>query len=229
METSLHKQLKHHYAGPAGDVEIVVDGFRVDALKRGRLIEIQHGSLSAIRHKIRTLAARHRLTVVKPLIGRKTIVRCAKRGGEPLTRRLSPKHGRLIDIFAELIYFRDVFPHSNLQLEVPIVSVEEWRYPGHGRRRRRRQRDFEIEDQKLIGIENIFRIRQGTDLLGLLPIDLPEPFGTQQLSQLMGIDRASAQRIAYCLREMKLVRCIGKSGNSLLYSLGKRVPSRKPA
>ena len=42
----------------------------------------------------------------------------------------------LIDLFAELVYFTQLFPNPNLTIDAPLVDVEEWRYPGHGRRRR---------------------------------------------------------------------------------------------
>ena len=47
----------------------------------------------------------------------------------------------MLDLFEELVHFTRVFPHPRLTLEVVLVEIEEWRYPGHGRRRRwRRER-----------------------------------------------------------------------------------------
>jgi hypothetical protein len=219
METSLHKDLKRHYAGRDGKVEIAVDSYRIDVVKCGRLIEIQHGSLSAIRDKVRSLSANHRLTVVKPIVRRKYLIQQDRRGGTVLSRRLSPKQGQVLDIFHDLVYFRHVLPHPNIRLEIPIVTIEEWRHPGHGRRRRWRQRDFQVEDQKLLEIEDIHRLNHTRDLLELLPSGLPYPFSTEQLSQLLQIGRWFSQRIMYCLREMRLADVVGKHGNCLLYTL----------
>ncbi|HEX5102455.1 MAG TPA: hypothetical protein VFV87_01505, partial [Pirellulaceae bacterium] len=60
METTLHRQLKALYAGPEARTEERLEGYRIDAVRsipggglRGRqLVEIQHGSLAAIRDKI---------------------------------------------------------------------------------------------------------------------------------------------------------------------------------
>ena len=71
METSLHRQLKAMYAGADGLQEVVHEGYRIDAIRGGELIEIQHGSLAAIRDKIRTLCAEHRVRIVKPIIANK--------------------------------------------------------------------------------------------------------------------------------------------------------------
>ena len=55
MESSLHRQLKMLYGGPAADVEVQVDGYRIDAVVRGKLFEIQQASLAALRDKVRSL------------------------------------------------------------------------------------------------------------------------------------------------------------------------------
>ena len=40
METSLHRQLKALYAGDDGSQEVVCEGYRIDAVRGGELIEI---------------------------------------------------------------------------------------------------------------------------------------------------------------------------------------------
>ena len=82
METSLHRELKLLYAGRQAQSEVSLDGYRIDAVARGRLIEIQHGSLGAIRDKIRNLLESHRVTIVKPIIASKVLVKKSAKGGE---------------------------------------------------------------------------------------------------------------------------------------------------
>jgi hypothetical protein len=217
METTLHSQLKTLYAGTEARVEERVEGFRVDAVRDGQLVEIQHGSLAAIRTKIARLLVRHRVLVVKPLVVRKHLVRLACRGGPEVSRRLSPKQGELLDLFDELVCFTRVFPHPRLTLETPLVEVEERRFPGHGRRRRWRRSDHEVEDQRLLAVLAVHRFRAAGDLLSLLPVDLPQPFHTGQLAGLLDTRRWIAQRIAYCLRQTGAAKVCGKAGNALLY------------
>lgn len=233
METSLHRQLKEIYADGDSQFEAPLGKFRIDVVCGDELIEIQHGSLAAIRDKVRQLVQAHSVLVVKPIVGRKWIVRQDARGGRVLGRRRSPKQGQILDLFHELIYFTRVFPHANLSLEVPLVEIEEWRYPGHGRRRRWRANDFEIEDQKLVRVQRVHRIRSGADLTRLLPSTLPSPFHTGQLAQSCDVSRWAAQRIAYCLRKMRLAHEVGKHGNARLYELAippvRRVPRGRAA
>jgi hypothetical protein len=217
METSLHRQLKARYADSPEDQEVVLDGYRIDAISDGELIEIQHGSLAAIRDKIAKLLKKHRVLVVKPIIARKQLVKLKRRGGKVIGSRLSPKRGQVLDLFDELIYFTRVFPHKRLTLEVLLVEVEELRYPGHGRRRRRGKRDFQIEDQRLLGVVEAHRFRTLADLRNVLPKQLPATFHTGDLAECLEIKRWVAQRIVYCLRETGAIKSVGKQGNALLY------------
>jgi hypothetical protein len=217
METSLHRDLKTLYAGPDAQFEVPLGKYRIDAVSAGRLIEIQHGPLAAIRDKVRSLLRHHRVLVVKPIVVRKLLVKQDGRAGRVIGRRLSPKQGQLLDLFEELVHFTRVFPHRRLTLEVPMVEVEEWRYPGQGRRRRRRENAHQVEDQKLIAVRQTHRLRTRSDLARLVSCPLPSPFHTGDLAAGLEVHRWIAQRIAYCLRSMGVVRQVGKQGNTLLY------------
>ncbi len=217
METSLHRQLKEHYADLTAQTEVKLGRYRIDVVRGDELIEIQHGSLAAIRTKVAVLLKRHQVRVVKPIVRQKRLIKRAGKGRRVVDRRLSPKRGSILDIFQEMVYFCRVFPHPNLTLEVPLVSVEEWRFPGHGRRRWRRPRDHQVEDQKLVGIDGVYQFRAARDLLQVLPDSLPCPFHTRHLAELLVVDRSAARAIAYSLRETGAVAQVGKLGNSRLY------------
>lgn len=228
METSLHRSLKQIYAGKRAATEVRLGGYRIDAVVGKRLIEVQHGSLSSISRKVLALVQSHRVLVVKPIVMRKFLIKqpyCGAGAGE---RRLSPKQGSLLDLFEELVYFTRVFPHQKLALETPLVEIEEWRYPGHGRRRRWRKNDFMVEDQKLIAIQGCMTFKTAADLWTLLGDVRPNQFDTQQLAESLGVRRHVAQRIAYCLDRMGAAKQIGKRGNARLYEPIKQ-PGRKHA
>ena len=167
------------------------------------------------------LVENHRVVVVKPIIVRKTLVKRIDKGGPILERRKSPKQGSIFDLFDELVHFTRVFPHRRLTLEVPLIEIEEWRYPGHGRRRRWRQNDFQVEDQKLVAVGQTYRFQTAADLARLVACPLPRRFHTAHLAESLGVDRWIAQRIAYCLRETGAVREVGKQGNARLYELAR--------
>lgn len=226
METSLHRQLKARYADDPAQCEVRLGRYRIDAVVDDELIEIQHGSLAAIRDKVRHLLNDHKVRIVKPIIQSKRIIRFDKKDGKVVSRRRSPKRGSVLDIFSDLVYCTRLFPHRRLTIEVALVDVEELRYPGHGRRRRWRKNDFQIEDQQLVDVHETVTLRSHADLRKLLGAKIPQPFDTAQLAQSVGIDRWDAQRIAYCLREMGTTKVVDKRGNALVYRF-RRNPRRR--
>ena len=151
------------------------------------------------------------------MVAGKLLVKRARKNGRVVERRRSPKRGTILEVFHELIYFTKVFPHPRLTLELVLVDVEEWRYPGRGRRRRSRPRDFQVEDQKLLAIHDRLLLRTAGDLCALIGCDLSVPFDTAELALRMGVDRWMAQRVAYSLREMGAVQQIAKRGNTRIY------------
>ncbi len=225
METSLHRDLKRFYSDEGSATEVKLGRYRIDVVRGNELVEIQHGSLAAIRDKIGALTAEHDVRVVKPIIVRKTLVKRTRKGGRVVDRRTSPKRGTLVDLFDELIYFRRVFPHPRLIVDAVLCDVEEWRYPGHGRRRWRRPNAHQVEDQKLLAVHEVRSFRVGGDLLALLPPAMPEPFHSGHVAQGLSVARPTAQRIVYCLREMSIVRQVGKQRNTRLYAAAAAPPA----
>jgi hypothetical protein len=219
METSLHRQLKEHYAIDGALVEQRLGRYRIDVIRGKQLIEIQLAPLTSIRDKIAVLLKKHDVLVVKPVIATKHLVKRQRAGGDVISRRRSPKRRTLLDMFDELVHFTRVFPHRRLTLEVVLIEIEEWRYPGHGRRWRRRDNDHLVEDQHLVQVHEVHVFRTAADLCRLLPAKLPQPFHTGQLAEGLGVERWIAQRMAYCLREMGAIRQVGKLGGSWLYKL----------
>ena len=222
METTLHQQLKAHYAGDDGATEVRLGRWRIDAVCDDLLIEVQHAGLAAIRDKVLRLARSHDILVVKPIVARKWIVRYDKRDGKVVSRRKSPKQGSPLDVFDELVHFTRAFRHRRVQLEVPLIDVEETRIPGHGRRRRWRKNDHQVVDQRMLELTSTTLYRQPRDLLDLLPANMPRPFDTSQLADALEVERWVAQRVAYVLRETAAVRESGKRGNARLYELPRR-------
>ncbi len=231
METSLHRQLKLHYAGDAEQTEVMVDGFRIDAIAGcGELIEIQHASLGALREKTKRLLANpeNRLRVVKPILSRKRLVTLTRRHGSVKRTRMSPKRGELLDVFEDFVHFASVFPRERLTLELLLIESEEHRLDRQ--RPSRRGLRYRVLDQRLATVGGSYPLRSNEDLLHLLPLNvLPCPFDTAELANCLGRPRWLAQKIAYCLRTTGAVRIDGKRGNAQLYRLNNTGRRRRSA
>lgn len=223
MATQLHQQLKAHYAQAfEGRFEAVVGSYRIDVQTADRLIEVQQASLSALRDKTRKLLREHAVTIVKPIVNRKTLVKLSAPEGEVLSRRLSPKRGDWWQAFDELIYFRELFPNPRLQLDLVLVDVEETRVSKPARRFK--GKNYRAIDRSLLKIVETRTLIEKRDPLGLLPGELPEEFDTGELALAWKIPRYVVQRIAYFLREIKLIEIAGKKGRSMRYRLAPEEP-----
>jgi hypothetical protein len=222
MESTLHRQLKSLYAASEDHIEVVVDGYRIDALADGRLVEIQSASLSSLVPKVRQLLQHHPLTVVKPLAAKKFIIKREKPQGKILTQRYSPKKESLLQLFEELVHFKDLFPHENLVIEVLLTEQTEHRVPR--RKSRRWRKDYRVFDRELTAITSRVSVTNATDLLGLLPALPAEPFTTHSIAESCSVPRWLAQKIAYCLRNAGSIAASGKQGNAIeyCYSAGSR-------
>lgn len=224
METTLHRQLKEFYCGDARAREVWVQDYRIDAVVDGELIEIQLASLAALRKKVPALLREHPVVVVKPLAAHKTIFRRNRKNGPVSSRRVSPRHETLLDLFQELVHFVEVFPHPRLRIEVLLTEQEEDRI--RRVRPRRRSKDYRIEDRRLIGIHSRHVLRTVEDLAQLLPLDLPETFTTADVARLAAIPRWLSQKMAYCLRRIGAIVPCGKRKNAMLYT---RAPQGRAA
>ena len=219
METTLHRQLKEKFCEPGSEIEVKLGRYRIDVVNGDRLMEIQQSGLAAIRDKIQDLCNDYAVDVVKPLVKRKRLIKLNRKNGREVSRRWSPRRGSMLDLFDELIYFTRAFPHPNLRLYVPLIEIEETRYPGHGRRRRWRKNDFVVQDKCLVDLYDIQIFDRAADLHRLLPSDLPEEFDTAELAEGLGVQRHVAQQIGYVLRKCGSAEAVGKRGRSILYRL----------
>jgi len=216
-EKPLHASLKQWYARSGDRFEVPVDGFVIDIVRDDLLIEIQTRNFSAIKSKLTNLARRHRVRLIYPIVQEKWIVRVANGNGAESIRRKSPKRGRLEDLFWELVSIPQLLLNPNFSLEVLMIREEEVRrYDG---KRRRRRREWLIEGRRLLEVMDQRSFGQSADWLAFLPHGL-ESFTTKDLATRMNTRRELAQKLAYCLREGKMIELIGKRGRANLY----RVP-----
>ncbi len=214
-ESSLHAALKAWYAQPGDLIEADVDGYVIDLARGDLLIEIQTGNFTALRRKLTGIVEGHRVRVVYPIPVERYIVRIAN-DGEALSRRKSPKRGRIEALFTEMVRMPRLALHPNFSLEVALVREETiWRDDGQGSWRRK---GWSIADRRLLEVVEQIVFDSPADYRRLLPESLVEPFTARDLATAAGLPRALAGKMAYTLREMGQLTPIGKRGRSLLYS-----------
>jgi hypothetical protein len=225
METSLHRSLKELYSTQGSRTEAVVRGYRADVLRANQIVEIQASPLGAIARKVADLLQYHSVLVVKPITRRKVLVRRNDASGEWNLRRLSPKTGKMLDAFDELVNFTRVFPHANLALELVLIDEEELRVPR--RKHRFRRPNYRVHDRRLVNVIARHRLTSAFDLLDLLPANPPNPITTDVLAGHLGCAQWFARKVAYTLRHCGAARLSGKVGNRLVYQICERPADRR--
>jgi hypothetical protein len=216
VENSLHEGIKRWYSRSGDALESQIGGYVVDIVRGDLLIEIQIGNFSAIRDKLRELLKGHHVRLVHPVPERKWIVRVDSKG-EQVSRRRSPKRGRVEDVFLELVYIPTLLRNKSLSLEVLLVQSEDILVDdGRGSWRRR---GWSLQDRRLIEVAGSVVFSRPEDLLGTLPDDLPPRFTTKDLTDASGLRAHVARKMAYTLRKMGVIERIGKRGRAPLYTV----------
>ena len=215
-EYTLHSAIKQWYSLPGDMFEVNIGDFVVDVVQGSLLVEIQTKNFSAAKRKLQRLVGDHKVRLVYPIAKQKWIVRVAQ-SGEPLSRRKSPKKGRLVDLFHELVRLPDLIEHRNFSLEVLMIEEEEVRCnDGRGSWRRR---GVSIKDRKLISVTERVLFKDEKDFLRFLPGELPDPFTNKDLSTRVAVSVNLARKITYCLKKMGTIAEVGKRGRELLFHI----------
>jgi hypothetical protein len=216
-EKPLHASLKQWYARPGDQFEIPVDGFVIDIVRDDLLIEIQTRNFSSIKSKLNKLARTHRVRLIYPIVQEKWIVRSATPEGHRVIRRKSPKRGRLEDLFWELVSIPQLLSNPNFSFEVLMIREEEVRR--YDKKRRWRRKGWVLEGRQLLEVVDQRLYGGSADWLHFLPDGLGS-FTTHDLATRIDTRRDLAQKMAYCLREARIIELIGRRGRANLY----RVP-----
>lgn len=214
-EKPLHASLKRWYAESGDQVEVPVDGFVIDLVRDGLLIEIQTSGFSSMKRKLTTLLDEHPVRLVYPVAVEKWIVKLDA-DDETTSRRRSPKRGAAIDVFRELVAFPELVAHPELTVEVLLIrEEEERRFDGN---RGWRRKGWVVTQRRLLEVVDRELIDSPAALAALLPDEVPAEFTTADVGEAIGRNRRLAQQMTYCLRRVGMIEMVGKTGNAIIYS-----------
>jgi len=122
-EKSLHAALKERFARPGDLQEEKVDGYVIDIVRDGTLIEIQTGGFSGFKMKLASLLPRHPVHVIYPVVAERECVRL-RADGSVVGRRKSPRRRGVLDGLGELGPISPLLMDPNLTVEIVLVREE---------------------------------------------------------------------------------------------------------
>jgi hypothetical protein len=204
-----------------GDLtEQKIDGYYIDILRGEQLIEIQTSNFYSIKVKLRKLLKDHKLHLVYPIPEKKYIIKMDKKTGKVLSRRKSPKTGRILDLFDELIRIPDLINHKNFTLEVLIIDLDEIRCDdGKGSWRRK---GVSIVDRELTAVKNSFKFKDKYDFIDILKYKAIDQFTNKDFAKKHKIPVYKARKINYTLRKMELLIQVGKKRNEIIHKINSK-------
>jgi hypothetical protein len=214
-EKPLHASLKAWCAQPGDRFEVRVDGYVIDIVRDGLLLEIQTRSLASIKRKLTILVNSHKVRLVYPIAQEKWIVKPAQEA-DCFIRRKSPKTGRVEDLFTEMVSFPELLSNPNFSLEVLMIREEEVRR--RDARRGWRRKGWVTEERRLLAVVERRLFEKPADWLALLPAQLDQ-FTPRDLADASGIRQELAQKMAYCLRKVHAIHQVGRRGRANVYSI----------
>ena len=216
-ERHLHASLKRWYAQPGDLEEVPLDGFVIDLVRGDLLIEVQTRGFAGMKPKVKALLdGGRRLRVVHPIAVDRWIVN-VEADGEILSRRLSPRHGALVDVASELITFPELLARPAFEVAVLLTAEEEYRHlvPGTCWRRK----GWTVIERRLVEVREHVVLAQPADLVTLVPAGIAAQFTTADLAVALKRPRRVAQHLAYCLAKAGVIEAVGKRGHAIEYRL----------
>ena len=181
----------------------------------GHIVEVHTSSFWPLRNKLQHLLNAYSVTLVHPVARDRYIVNMAVDKTMSATRRRSPRHGSVFDVFLSLVSIPELLAHPNLTLEVVLTVEEEIR--AQSDRRSRWHRGWARVDRRLVDVVETHTIASMSDLFAMIDAELPELFTSNDIGVAMKSSRRLGQKAAYCFREGGVSKVCGKKGNTLVY------------
>lgn len=215
-EKVLHAVIKQYLEPNAECREVKVGSWVADIFNDDGIIEIQTRSYEKLRRKLPDLLDIAPVTVVLPLPHRKMLYWVDPKTGERSEGRKSPKIGRPHDGLHELVKIRDFLGNPRLKILILLIDMEEYRnLDGWGNGGKR---GSSRKDRIPTGLVAEYLLESREDYAVFLP-ELPEEFTLKEFSKASKLDQKRSTAGLYVLRELDLVRQIGKRGRENLYQL----------
>jgi len=205
-EKTLHSALKYYYEPNELSHEQKAGGSIADIKNADGIIEVQTGSLGALKAKLARYVIASDVTVVHPVIRKTVIVTVDPKTGE-VRRSHSSRVGRPEDAFLQLMYLGGVLKSPRLRVALPILDIEERRMVVS--RGRGRKKGFEKLDKIPTALIDEAILACAEDYLCFVPerlLSAPAGFTVAQLVKETHYRDATARALLYTLMNMGLIK-----------------------
>ena len=198
-----------------------------DILTDGEILEVQTGGFHPLRKKIDYYLTHtpYRVTVVHPIPAVRYLSWIAPADGQVISRRKSPKRGRVRDIARELFWLSEFVGNPRFSIRLLLVELEEYRFAdGWSRDGKRGSNRYERFPTALLG--DVTLATSADYAAYFLPEVLdarlddggnPQPFTAAEYAKASGIHGMATYSMLRLLCSLGLVEQTEKIGRSQGY------------
>ncbi len=217
-EKTIHAVLKHFYAGAPEYEErrvLLSSGFVADVARPEGVYEIQTRHFYMLKKKLAAFLAVTPVTIVYPVVHRKTLRWVDPTDGTIRAPRKTGKVDFGYRVLEELYGLGDLFPHEGLSVKLALLEVEEFKLlDGYGPDRKIRASRSDGFPQDLVAEVDL---RCPADYAYFLPATLPEVFTSADYASACKIPRARAQACVRVLTSLGVITRVPSGGRGYSY------------
>ena len=221
-EKTIHSVLKHFYAGASEFEERRVlppagrgSGFVADVARPDGIFEIQTRHFYLLKKKLHAFLAVSPVTIVYPVVYRKTLRWVDPDDGTVSKARRTGKSDFGHRVLAELYSLGESFPREGLSVKLVLLDVEEFKLlDGYGKDRKIRASRNDGFPQELVAEVDL---RTPADYAYFLPDTLPEEFTSADYAACCNLHRDLAQTCVRVLTALGALERTGTSGRNYVY------------
>ena len=155
-EKRLHLILKHLISRNASEHEVKFGRYIADVFDGNRIYEIQTGSLYPLTKRLSFYIDQtdYAITVIKPFIASKRIVRVDRETGEVIRSKKSPKKATDGDLYSELYWIAEHLNSPRVEFIALFIDADEYRYSDERVRYRKSGKyDSELFPRALVDVK----------------------------------------------------------------------------
>lgn len=219
-EKPLHAAIKYTVEPNDSYHEVRIGSHVADVVTEQGIVEVQTRNFFGTKKKLEAFLQQGPVQLIYPIAETKWICWVDEDSGEVSPPKRSPKKGKPLDSFMELMRIRQLLLHPNLTFQIWMLEVEEYRFlNGYGKEKKKRATRYQ---QRPLELKEIYSLHGGADYLSLLP-DLPQPFTKKELMKAAKRSEAWARYTLYTLEQLELLQRCGKEGKAILYRFSEEV------
>ncbi len=215
-EKTVHAVVKNYFEPDEDHQEIPIEKYVADIYRNGEILEVQTRQMGRLRDKLSCFLQNYPVTVVHPVLHRKTLIWVDPETGEMSKPRKTSTIGSVYSAFSELYLIRNFLTHENIRVTLLLMDMTEYKLL-NGRSKDRKHYGAERYDRIPTALISQIDLTCPEDYMQLIPENLEEEFTSLDFAREAHIPRSLASNILQVFHMLGIITRIGTRGRAYLY------------